>query len=145
MATWISTRGNQIPENAFRAGYEADGRPLFIARVRMVDGVMTPGKCGSHLPGAHIPYGGKEVIVDQYEVMVLHPGANGYYEFKPHCRDGHVPPNAVKTDRAIYVGRYEHCGSLIPGKVASQHTCIYVGYGGQELNSKGYETLVQIK
>ena len=34
---------------------------------------------------------------------------------RPHCRDGHVPPNALKTDNAIYVGKYEHCGSLIPG------------------------------
>jgi len=147
MATWKSTKGNRIPANAFRAGYEADGRPLFIARARMVDGVMTPGKCGCHLHGAHIAYGGKELIIDHYEVMVLPPGANGFYEFKPDCRDGNVPPNAVEIDRAIYVGRYmyEHCGSLIPGKVATQHACIYVGFGGQEFNSKVYETLVQIK
>jgi hypothetical protein len=31
MAVWIPTRGSYIPEGAIRAGYEADGRPLFNA------------------------------------------------------------------------------------------------------------------
>ena len=37
---------------------------MFIARANM-EGVLTPGKCGHHPHGAHIPYGGKEQIVRQ--------------------------------------------------------------------------------
>ena len=55
MASWVKTTGSNIPEGALRAGYEEDGKPLFIARASM-KGVLTPGKCGYHLEGARIPY-----------------------------------------------------------------------------------------
>jgi len=75
MTSWIKREGNNIPLHAFKAGYEKDGSPLYIARARMVDGVMTPGKCGPGVKGAHFPYGGKEVIIEHhYEVFV--PASN---------------------------------------------------------------------
>jgi hypothetical protein len=45
MTAWFRTTDASIPEMAIQAGYEADGRPLYIAPASM-HGVMTPGKCG---------------------------------------------------------------------------------------------------
>ena len=143
MATWIPTKGNDIPKNAFQAGYE-DGSPLYIARARMVDGINSPGKCGPHLKGAHFPYGGKEVIIEHhYEVFV--PAPKEEYAFKLYFKDGDVPPNAVNTDDGIYVGRFVKDEGLIPGKIAPLHNSGYVGYDGKEFIKKAYEVLARIK
>jgi len=144
MAHWANTNGGNIPENAVRAGYEADGRPLYIARAR-IDGIMTPGKAGSHLSGACIPYGGQERVVEHYEILVMPSGSHGFYKWLPDCTDGFVPPNSVETDPGVFVGRFEHCGSLVPGKIHRDHRCAYIPYGGQEVSSTCYESFVRIK
>nr|XP_022294156.1 uncharacterized protein LOC111104472 [Crassostrea virginica] len=145
MATWVTTTGNHIPEGAIRAGYEEDGKALFIARANM-EGVLTPGKCGNHLHGAHIPYGGKEQIVNQYEVLVHHNSALGFFDWL-RASKGKVPKQAYQTDTDIYVGRAFYSGSLIPCKIATDpsHMCAYMGYRLQEHNTKEYEVLCQIK
>ena len=145
MAVWESTSGGKIPDNATRAGYEKDGKPLFIARAKM-RGLWTAGKCGSHLPGAHIPYDGKEVIVKDYDVLVYPINALGFLDWQ-HASGGKVPEKAFKTDKDLYVGRANYSESLIPCKIAtcSPHMCAYMGYREKEHNTKEYEVLCQIK
>ncbi|XP_048770911.1 natterin-3 [Ostrea edulis] len=142
MAVWVNTFCTSIPEAAIRAGYEADGKPLYIARESM-DGVMTPGKCGPHLHGAKIPYGGEERDVNNYEVLVLPSDKDGYYEWKK-ASYGNVPANAYSTDDGMYIGRAEYSGSLIPGKVHASHQCAYVPYGGKEVKQSHYEVLCKV-
>ncbi|XP_061177369.1 uncharacterized protein LOC133186109 [Saccostrea echinata] len=145
MAVWVTTTGCHIPDGAIRAGYEADGRPLFTARAQ-IEGITTPGKCGYHLPGAHIPYGCKERVIGQYEVLVHPTNAPGFFEWQ-RASGGIVPDTAFKTDKETYVGRAYFSGSLIPCKIATgyQHKCAYMGYGGKEHNTKDYEVLCKIK
>ncbi|XP_061190103.1 natterin-3-like [Saccostrea echinata] len=143
MAVWVSTMGSNIPEGAIRAGYEGDGKPLFIAKAR-IEGTMTPGKCGFHLNGAHIPYGTKEQIINQYEVLVLPLKNFGFLDWQK-ASNGNVPHNAYETDGGIYVGRAFHKGSLVPGKIHVEHRCAYISYGGKEFSYKDYEVLSEIK
>ena len=145
MASWVKTTGSKIPEGALRAGYEENGTPLFIARAK-VEGILTSGKCGVHLPGAHIPFGGKEVIVNEYEVLVLPNSALGFYDWLRES-NGKVPNKALQTDKGYYVGRALYSGSLIPCKIATNppHKCAYMGYREKEHNTKEYEVLCQIK
>ena len=145
MAFWVKTTGNNIPEGAIRAGYEEDGKPLFIALANM-EGVLTPGKCGYHLEGSHIPYDCKEQIVNQYEVLVFPNRTSGFYDWI-HASNGEVPKHAYQTDKDMYVGRAVYSGSLIPCKIHTSppHRCAYMGYGGKEHNTKEYEVLCQIK
>jgi Protein of unknown function (DUF3421) len=44
-------------------GKEANGAPLYIARVQYSGGVHT-AKIGEHLPAAHLAFSGTEVLVD---------------------------------------------------------------------------------
>jgi len=50
-------------------GREADGTPLFIVQAPYKDGTH-PGKTSESLQGADITYGGKEKIVNHYNVLV---------------------------------------------------------------------------
>ncbi|XP_052811303.1 natterin-4-like [Mya arenaria] len=144
MAVWKSCSGGSIPPSAVRAGYEEDGRPLFVARAKMEDGTMTPGKAGCHLPGAHIPWGGKEIIVQNYQILVQPVNAIGHYEWKP-CSGGHVPQNALSTDKGMYVARCHQEGGLVPCKVHVDHGCAYIPYGGGERSSSDYEVFYRVK
>nr|XP_034314036.1 natterin-4 [Crassostrea gigas] len=143
MAVWEKTSGSKIPDNAIRAGYEKDGKPLFIARAKM-GGLWTSGKCGTHLPGAHIPNDCKEVIVRDYDVLVYPINAVGLLDWK-QASGGKVPDKAFKTDTDLYVGRANYTGSLIPCRISTSQKCAYMGYGGKEYNAKEYEVLCQIK
>ena len=99
----MKTTESNIPEVAITAGYEDNGNPLFIAWANG-EGILTSGKCGVHLPGAHIPIGGKEVIVNEYEVLVLPNSALGFYDWLRES-NGKVPNKALQTDKGYYVGR----------------------------------------
>lgn len=145
MASWVTTTGSEIPKGAIRAGYEDNGNPLFIARAE-VEGILTSGKCGFHLKGAHIPSRGKEVIVNLYEVLVLPISALGFYGWLRES-NGKVPNKALQTAAGYYVGRALYSGNLIPCKIAiyPPYMCAYMGYGGKEHSTKEYEVLYQIK
>ncbi|XP_014232708.1 C3 and PZP-like alpha-2-macroglobulin domain-containing protein 8 isoform X1 [Trichogramma pretiosum] len=58
---------------------------------------------------------------------------------------GAIPDNAVLAgqdgDEALYVGRAEHEGALIPGKVVPGHGVCYVAWGGEEHAKTEYQVL----
>lgn len=140
MAMWETTSGCNIPDNAIRAGYEENGRPLFIARANM-EGKWTSGKCGTSLTGgAYIPFGGKECIVKTFDVLVYPK----LYEWKL-AANGNVPERAVQTDKCLYVGRTLYSGSMIPCKISTCDECAYFGYIEEEHSTKNYEVLCHIK
>lgn len=67
---WVKVQGHNIPDNAIEGGYESDGRKLYIGRAMYQDMLIT-GKVGRHLSrGICIPYGGKEIELDEYEILV---------------------------------------------------------------------------
>ncbi|XP_061177366.1 uncharacterized protein LOC133186107 [Saccostrea echinata] len=145
MAVWVTTTGSHIPEGAVRGGFEADGRPLFIARAQ-IEGIMTPGKCGFHLPGAQIPFGMIEQIIYLYDVLVHPTRSPGFFDWR-RASEGKVPSNAYKTDKDTYIGRAFYQGSLVPGKIATgyPHWCAYIGHGGNEISITDYEVLCELK
>lgn len=55
---------------------------------------------------------------------------------------GMVPPDAVeggKDDEPLFVGRAQHEGALIPGKVKPSHSVCYVAWGGAEHGKTDYQ------
>lgn len=58
-----------------------------------------------------------------------------------------IPEGALKggfseTGEILYVGRAEHEGRMIPGKVAPSHQVCYVPYDGNEIAYSKYEIYV---
>jgi len=66
--TWVpSTSGDGT--RPVEAGYEADGKPLWIAQARYAGGVL-PGKASGWDSGAYVAHNGKENRVMEYNVLV---------------------------------------------------------------------------
>ena len=73
---WVAAADGEVPFGAIKGGYDDDGSPLFIIRARYQGG-MHLGKMNPASGKAYIPYGGQEVEVVAYEVLVYHFGAQG--------------------------------------------------------------------
>ena len=62
--------------------------------------------------------------------------------------NGQVPKYAVnggwdaENAEPLYIGRVDHNGSQIVGKIHPSHHCIYVPYGGKEHKYESYEVLI---
>ena len=69
---WKSGEDGTVPEGAVEGGRRPDGGPLYVARAK-VDGVECVGKLNPQHKFCHMPYGGKEHLVRQYQVMVNAP------------------------------------------------------------------------
>jgi hypothetical protein len=66
--SWVSASNGAIPVGAVACGYESDGAPLYAAR-GWYAGSLQPGKIRLDFDGAHIPYGGDEITITEYEVL----------------------------------------------------------------------------
>ena len=145
MASWVKTTGSNIPEGSIRAGQEDNGKPLFIFRAK-VEGILTPEKCEEHLKSASIPYGGKEWIFNEYEVLVLPISALGFYDWLRESK-AKIRNKALQKDKDTYGGRVLYSGSLIPCKIATfpPHMFAYIGYKEKEHNTKEYKVASSVK
>lgn len=106
---------------------------------------MIPGKYVSNNPAGnfcHIPYGGQEIVKDQFEVLI-----NTGFKWISES-NGYVPENAVvggqsMSGETVYIGRTMHSGQNTPGKICRRSKCIYIPFGN-EISYKEYDVLVQI-
>jgi hypothetical protein len=125
---WVRVINGQIPTNALRAGNEADGTPLFIARAPHEGGVVV-GKAWQGDPTAAFPYGGQEIRLGNYEVYV------GQGTWATVSSGQSVPANAIAAGREadgtpLYVARAPMGGGTHVGK--SRGTGAFIPYGGRE-------------
>lgn len=58
-----------VPEGAVEMGCTADGEKLYMGRA-IYGGAQTPGKLQSSHGCLYIPFGGAEVCLNEYEVLV---------------------------------------------------------------------------
>jgi len=68
-AKWKESSHGQVPHGAIQAGHQSDGTPLYVGRVKD-HGADIVGKVH---PGHHclyVPWNGKEVRYEQYEILV---------------------------------------------------------------------------
>lgn len=78
--------------------------------------------------------------------MQTQPGV--HLQWSPPTAYG-VPSGAVQAGQTgngepLYVGRIQHGGSFVVGKVQPSHNCLYIPFGGQEIRyHHGYEVLCQ--
>ncbi|XP_033228796.1 C3 and PZP-like alpha-2-macroglobulin domain-containing protein 8 isoform X2 [Belonocnema kinseyi] len=68
-STWVPTSGDNIPPNAIPAGNTEDGEVLFVGRANH-EGTVTIGKVQPSHKVLYIPFGGQEVPLPEYEVLV---------------------------------------------------------------------------
>jgi len=135
--TWVGARNGQVPSGAIAGGSER-GRTLYICRAPYRGG-LHPGKLVGR--NCNIGWGGKEVTLSTYEVLVRRGGPGPNWAA---ARNGQVPGGAVRGGgeggRTLYVCRARYSGGIHPGKLVGRNCNI--GWGGKEIALSSYEVAI---
>ncbi|KAI8825758.1 uncharacterized protein EV422DRAFT_600244 [Fimicolochytrium jonesii] len=141
---WVLTNGNSIPAGALKGGQEANGTPLYIARAFHENSVQI-GKASADLrDGAHIPYGGKEIAVFNYEILLGLENAVKWVDGEgPLKNKGEklVEGGREADGKPLYIAQAHIKGSVQPGKVGEHLSKCCVAYGNDEKEEKHYRYL----
>ncbi|OWR40674.1 uncharacterized protein LOC116779282 [Danaus plexippus] len=140
-AEWVKAE-EQLPDNAVIGGFENE--VLYIVRSKH-RGSLTPGKFVPSEGIGYISWGGE-----------AHPKAGenleilcGYNFVWSKTYGNRIPSGAIEgghsevNHESLYVGRVEHEGCLIPGKVQPSHKVCYFSFDGREVPSREYEILLR--
>ncbi len=135
-AQW-QTVTNGVTPSALRGGHEANGSALYIARVKHGNGVHM-GKARPNSREAFIPFGGKELVLSNYEVFT---GTGQWVKASAN----NFPANAIQggyeaDGNALYIARAVIDGGYHPGK-ARKNGDGFIPFGGVERIVKDYEVL----
>ena len=137
---WVKASGGYIPDGTVPHGHDLNGEALWVCRA-YVDGGLHPGKVRGAFGSARIPYGGRELEIVEYEVLIdagIWVPDSG----------GSIPAGAAqwgyeKNLEALFVARAPWGGNdLQPGKIRGGFGAANIPYGGQEVKATQYEVLV---
>ncbi|KAI8827136.1 uncharacterized protein EV422DRAFT_512791 [Fimicolochytrium jonesii] len=142
---WVLTDGANIPQGALQGGQEADGTPLYIARAFHENSVQI-GKASRTLKdGAHISYGGKEIAIPKYEILVGIENAvrwvDGEGDLKNNGQYRLVEGGHESNGTPLYVAQVHYKGSVQPGKVGENLGACFFAYDNDEKKDKHYRFL----
>ena len=108
-------------------------------------GDLIPGKVNpAHGPACYVAHGGAEHTHRDFQVLTTRPGVELIWI---PTNGNNIPTGAVQggvTDggEPLFIGRHEHEGSWVIGKVHPSHGVVYVGFDGRENAYSDYEILV---
>ncbi|CAG4965565.1 unnamed protein product [Colias eurytheme] len=139
-AQWVAA-DVQLPDDSFIGGYENEF--LYIIRAKH-SGSLTPGKFVPSLGLGFISWGGQAHEKTEFDVLC------GYDLRWVKTKFDRIPVEAIEAGRSegsnaevLYVGRVEHQGHYIPGKVQPSHKVCYIPYLGDEVGMSEFEILIQ--
>lgn len=138
--SWCICEHGAVPSSAVSSGNAANGEPLYIGRGHHMTS-LSVGKIHPSHGCLYIPFGGQEISLDHYEVLVYEN-----YDKWHIVPLGQTPPNAVVAGHdsdgtTIFVGRSWHEGQFIPAKVIPQRNEAYVCCDGAEIPKDSIEIL----
>jgi hypothetical protein len=138
---WVKIHdGNEIPPDAVVGGKDGDGSPLFVAHANY-GGNWHPGKTRRDWNSTSIEYGGQELNVQDYEVLVGREGLSWV-----GVSQGNLPDNAVITGHEnqnnLFSCRCEFNGTTQVGKTWQGLNACRIGYGNAGNVVPNFEVLV---
>ncbi|PZC73230.1 hypothetical protein B5X24_HaOG209910 [Helicoverpa armigera] len=145
---WVPTTAmmaSSLTGRAVVGGHEGwDGSPLWVIR-GWHNGDLMPGKLSVRHNAASVVYDGKEISVQNIEVLCAKPENLRWVP----ASNGNVPPGAIPGGRTasgetLYVGRARYQLSVTPGKIHPSHNSCYIAFAGQEVSHKMYDVLCRI-
>jgi len=145
--SWVLTQGKNIPQGAVIGGKDTNGDDLWIARV-YYDGGLHPGKAFKNSRrGAVTSYGGKEVEVEQYEVLVGNQHAVRWVQQHGRLNLSSLGGQPVEGGRdkdgsILYLAQAPYKSGVHPGKVSEKLQGACIAYGDDEKLVETYNVLV---
>ena len=138
---WIpASNGGIPPRDVVLGGNENNGQPLFICSARYNEG-RHPGKIRPGFNGCNIPWGGREITVPDYEVLV-HEHRYGWIPAENGGIPGGAVPGGGEHGHFLFICHAEFEGGVHPGKLASEFGGCNIPYGGKEITVRSYGVLV---
>lgn len=147
----VNTTIGDVPPGSFNGGFNGPIEPvpddsLYVCRGDYQESVQ-PGKLWKSW--CHIGWGGKEVLLDEFEIMVTRPG-NMELDWSPSYTGAPKPKNIVQGGYSsafaegfggypLYICRTPYQGGVHPGKLWKD--MCHLGWGGKEVYLKDYEIL----
>uniref|UniRef100_A0A1I8PFC2 Uncharacterized protein n=1 Tax=Stomoxys calcitrans TaxID=35570 RepID=A0A1I8PFC2_STOCA len=138
---WMPSEHGGVPPTSVLTGYDSQGQPLYIGRAYH-NGSLSVGKVHSSHGCLYIPYGGQEIRLSQYEVLVRAPVDNWLPVNLEYPPPGSVLAGHDSDGCTIYVGRAEHNGLKLPCKFLPDRHEAYVAHEGSEISKYAVEVLV---
>lgn len=136
---WVKDQGGSIPQEAYAAGKESDGKSLYVCRV-FHEGALSIGKIRPGFGACNFSNDGKELKKTQYHVLAL---SKGRWE---SASGGNVPDRGYiagyEKANPLYVCRVNYQGGVQLGRVRPKLKGCLFGYGGQEVSQPTYEVLL---
>ncbi|GBC06202.1 hypothetical protein RclHR1_06690007 [Rhizophagus clarus] len=134
-ARWVATCDGDVPPNSFWEGDHAIGRGWY-------EGGLHVGYVSEGHRGLVIGYGGREVVLREYEVLTGDKSHFHWVKCEGACRPQYFIPlkGGHEADgRELYIGRTEHHGKDRIGK-AGQHLINGMNYvhDGHETSAHHY-------
>ena len=91
----------------------------------------------------YVPWGGRENGHPDYQALVVSAGCELVWI---STQGDQIPTGAVqggvtRDGEPLYIGRHEHQGSWVVGKVQPSHGVLYIPFGGEEVPFASYEIL----
>lgn len=141
--TWVKRTGS-LPKNVLVAGHDKNGVAFGVCRSMSREGKLISGKVRIDNAKACFAHNGKEVVIDQYEVLVADAGEDWLTWIS--ASDGEVPTGAVVvtdngSDENDFVARAILESNLVPGRVIKAEECCLVALDGKCFPVKKYEVL----
>ncbi|KAG8683114.1 hypothetical protein FRC08_014523, partial [Ceratobasidium sp. 394] len=146
-AHWVLTHGIQIPQGAFVGGQEHDGTPLYVARA-FFEGGVHPGKVSPNFKkGAIIGWGGDEIEVENYEVLIANPQAVRWAEssekFNIQSLGARPVEGGYEADKTpLFIVQAPYKNGTHPGKTSEKLGNADITYGGNEKRVDTFRVLV---
>jgi hypothetical protein len=136
---WSPASNGSVPGGAVSGGHEAGGEALYVCRAQY-NGGTHGGKIRSAFGGCNIGWGGKEVTISSYDVLI---------DVRPHwaaAQGGAILPNAVpagsENGQTLYICRARFENGIHSGKIRQDFHGCNIGYGGREHTVNPYELLL---
>ncbi|KTC87096.1 DUF3421 domain-containing protein [Legionella brunensis] len=123
--------------NAFRTGSDTDGKPLYLCLARLFNSTQ-PGKTWPGYGHCNVPYGGKEYVVDQFEVPSQSMFRKNYWS--PYGGAA-VTIGRDTNGNPLFLCQVDFKGSKQPGKTWPGYNHCNISYGGQEIITDSYRIL----
>lgn len=143
IANWVQAGGGWVPhQSAVAGGFDVSGETIYVGRA-LESGDVIPGKIVPSHGVCYVPYGGRENPHREYQALVANPGCELVWV---RTSGGSLPTGAVQggvtgSGEPLYIGRHEHGGSWVVGKVQPSHGVLYIAFGGDEIPFNDYEIL----
>lgn len=123
-------------------GFDVSGETVYVGRA-LVGSDLIPGKIVPSHGVCYVAYGGRENGAREYQALVARSGTELVWvpASGGNVHHGAVQGGMTANGEKLFIGRRQHEGAFVIGKIHPSHGSCYISFGGQEIGFRDYEVL----